>query len=175
MSLPKLFDKIAIDFEDFVLRGKFDYVELGMTRDQILQVLPRPELSDKLAIEHSTIWRYGELELFFDPASGRLTRIFSDYVSTLDGGETFDVSTWILSERLELSSFLDVLNQAQVDYQVTHSPALEASVVEISDSGVELSFSIEPGDVDARRRKLGAVWKAELSVARRLGQAARKR
>ena len=153
--------KITVDIQEFVLRGKFDFLELGMSRDDVLGVLPEPEASSDEPIHRALIWRYGEFELHFDPDSGKLVRIFCDYVPTLDGGQVFEISPWILRERLDFPQFLAVLNAAEIDYEVRHNVIMEASIVQVTESAVQLAFSVEHEGPDAGKRIFSALWKGD--------------
>lgn len=153
--------KIAVNLEEFVLRGKFDFLELGMSSDDVLATIPEPETSSDEPIHRALIWRYGQFELHFDPDSGKLVRIFCDYVPTLDGGEVFEISPWILRERLDLPQFLAVLNAAGIDYAVRHNAIIEASIVQVTESAVQLAFSVEHEGPDAGKKVFSALWKGD--------------
>jgi hypothetical protein len=55
----KLNHRIPISLYDFIRTGKFDYVKIGMTKEQLLQQFPDPE--DWSYEKIGTILQYGDM------------------------------------------------------------------------------------------------------------------
>ncbi len=136
----KINHPIKIDFKDFILEGKFDYIRPGQTKEWILQNFPAPDYYDGSSERFKdNIWLYGNIEFHFH--EGELVWIFSDYLDTLDGGPHLELDKWILEapSDLSLSKVIAILNDQGADYRVKPYPKL-FQVRLIVRSGMELSF-----------------------------------
>lgn len=134
--------KIKIDFLEFIKKSKFDYVKLGQTKEWILNNFPDPDyFSDEFLKPKCSIWTYGNIEFHFNKAN-ELFKIFSDYISELDGGENLDLDKWILEDysKLHLTYVLTQLNIQEIDYCKSSD---SFGVRLTTKSGVELGFAKE--------------------------------
>lgn len=98
----KLNHKIQIDLLEVFKSGKFEFIKPGQARGWILNNFPDPD--DYTAGETlltSDIWRYGNIEFHFH--EDRLIHIFTDYITSLDGGENIEIKKWILEESVPLT------------------------------------------------------------------------
>ncbi|SFT39745.1 hypothetical protein SAMN05216474_0332 [Lishizhenia tianjinensis] len=109
--------KITIDFEDFFRTGKFDYLQLGKTKEWVLNNFPDPDgmEDDKETIDRD-IWFYGNLELHFE--EDKLFLIYSDYITELSGGEQLELKKSFLEniDELKLIDILSQLNKLHIDF-----------------------------------------------------------
>ncbi len=115
----KLKSPITINFLDFFKRGKFDFIKLGQTKEWILNNFPDPDDYNTEFIKRKfAIWRYGNIEFHFND-SNELFLIYSDYISTLNGGKNLLLEKWILTDynKLKLSHVLAELNKESIDYK----------------------------------------------------------
>jgi hypothetical protein len=141
MQLPH---RITIDLLEFIKTGQFDHIRIGQTRQWILNNFADPDdFQDSPDIYNSPIWRFGNIEFHFN--KDELFLIHSDYIDTLDGGESLELKKWIFSEpqKLVLIYVLEQLNQERINFKVEHQASGELSVVNVTiiRSGVVLSFS----------------------------------
>ena len=112
--------KVNIDFREFVKTGKFGFLKLGESKTEIENQGFTPE--DWLkgeSKETSRIWRYGNVELHFEDGN-KLSGIFTDYVSEINGGKSISISNWwIISNGKTSPSLLTTiseLNSLNLDY-----------------------------------------------------------
>lgn len=140
----QLKQKITIDFEEFLTTGKFDFLQLGKTKEWVLNNFPDPDDFEQLKETYQNdVWCYGNIELHF--LNDRLFMIFSDYIDDLDGGNALTLEKWFLGNP-EKSKLLDViheLNKKGIDYRKYTNKVGDTTVnLELS-SGVKLSFILE--------------------------------
>ncbi|QHT67816.1 hypothetical protein GXP67_14805 [Rhodocytophaga rosea] len=151
--------RIPISLYEFIRTGKFDYVKIGMRKEQLLQQFPDPEDWGMGTNQNTAkIWRYGNFELHFQDQT--LTMIFNDYFPEIDGGEFLDIDGWILTEKQSLLSVQAALNQSCIAYQ-TSPGQFDLVIIKILQSGVELFFYLEErnSSVDPNLYVLGAMSK----------------
>lgn len=140
MKLPH---KIPINLLDFIKTGKFDYIKLGQTREWIFNNFPDPDwLTDNPDTYANPIWQYGNIEFHF--SDNQLSLIYSDYIDTLDGGDSLELDKWIFAEpqKLKLSYVMTQLNQQRISFTTKHKQQsnLTGTELTILDSGVTMGF-----------------------------------
>lgn len=141
----KLSHKIEISLLDFFKSAKFDYIKLGQNKAWILNNFPDPDdFSSDFLSTKSPIWCYGNIEFHFHE-DNTLFLIYSDYISTLDGGPNLALDKWLLEDytQLTLLNVQSKLNEAQINY---HTRIGEGTVRLLLKSGVELMFSNEEAE-----------------------------
>lgn len=134
-------EKIEVDLEAFIKTGQFDYVKLGMSREELVRILPFPDdYGTENQLERASIWRYGNFDFFFD-AFGALDKIFNDNLNDLDGGKTFHLKKWIFEnpENLTLEFVLNSFNTLNMDYE-KQSNSINQITIKVIRSGVKLVF-----------------------------------
>lgn len=146
--------------EFFLKTGKFDYLEIGQTKDWILNNFPDPEdwSSNSSGIMGADIWKYGHIELHF--SNDKLTTIFSDHfnfvsvnvdshkvefeeiTAILDGGKSLEIKPWIVDSELTIADAITTLLTENIDFNVETNPFnLDDHFINITlKSGVTLSF-----------------------------------
>ena len=134
--------KVDIDILDFVKTGKFGFLKLGESKDEIInQGFPPEDWLNGESKESSRIWRYGNIELHFDNGND-LSGIFTDYVSDIDCGESISISNWWIlpngKKRPDLLSTIKELNCLSLNYTKT---TFDVGYIELKlSNGVYFSF-----------------------------------
>ena len=137
---------MEVSFTEFVKTGFFGFLRLGMSKEEIeYQKFPPEYWLNGKTKETSVIWRYGNIELYFDEQN-KLNRIFTDYVSEIDGGELISITDyWILPNgeiRPTLSLTLEHLNTLKLSFTKT---VFEVGYIEIKLSN-GVYFLFDPPD-----------------------------
>ena len=138
----KITSPIDIDILTFFKTGKFDILKPGQTKEWILNNFPDPDeygMGDFLM--EAKIWFYGNIELHFDKAE--LFLICSEYVNQLEGGQSINLNTWILSglNTLTLQFVIEHLNNERIDFTKFNDKVLEDYVrIHLTDSQIQLTF-----------------------------------
>ncbi len=131
--------KIQINLLEFFKYGKFDYIELGNSKQWIINNFPNPDGFNKSFFQKKcSIWRYGNLEFHFD--GDVLYQIYSDYINQLNAGEHIQLDKWILAtpSKLTLLYVIEHLNNEKIEYKKVNF--LQTQVQLILQSGVILGF-----------------------------------
>jgi hypothetical protein len=110
--------KIPISLLDVLKSGRFDYLKIGMSKDEVMSVFPEPEDFNGKSLAKATIWRYGNFELHFT-SKNVLVGVFNDYVGSFNGGKYLEIDAWILNntEECKLLSIQQQLNEEGIDYE----------------------------------------------------------
>jgi len=147
----KLNDPVPVKMRDFVLNGIFDCIELGQTKEWILNNFPDPDDWDgNLGWE---IWRYGLFEFHF--TGNILDAIFCDSFYefatgewSLNAGPSIVVEPWVFADpsKMGLVDVIRTLIRESADFSVNNKLSLGYVAVNIRRSGVELGFA--PSDED---------------------------
>ena len=112
-------EKFELDISQFVLTGNFCNIDFGVTKDKLISIGLTPDdwLNEK-TIETSGLWRFGNVEFYFDEKN-KLTSIFSDYVSKkLDCGQKIEIiNYWLLKRRkITLQKAIEELLSLKLDF-----------------------------------------------------------
>lgn len=140
---------IDIDLLTFIRTGKFDCIKLGQTKEWIINNFPDPDELYKNNYK-SPIWLYGNIEFhFYDDQT--LFLIYSDYIDTLNGGQSLRLHKWIFDEpeKLTLENVTRHLTKERIAYKLeygTFSNGFTTAAVEVAASQVKLSFSLPESD-----------------------------
>jgi hypothetical protein len=96
--------KIKLNLKDLVEKGDFGKIELGTSKNELLELGLKPEnWFSNNSMEDSSCWIYGNFEFYFD-SNRRLESIFSDYVTQrLDGGKKIKITDWWLFDKKKIS------------------------------------------------------------------------
>lgn len=135
----KLNQPIDIDLKLFFLKGEFDCIKPGQTKEWILNNFADPDSNWDNEYGQS-IWTYNSLEFHFD--KDQLYLIWCDGLSHLTPCHQLNYTKWFLDDDspLTLSYVLHILNVEAVNYKVKHNIALHIVQVKIIDSNVTLHF-----------------------------------
>jgi hypothetical protein len=161
----KLKSPIEIDLFEFIKSGKFDYIELGQTKEWIEANFCEP---DDIGCG-GKIWAYGSIELHFD--NSELFMIFTDnfnavatdrWVSQkIGGGENLNLRKWIFEQphKLNLIYVVKSLLTNDINFSITHKKQLNAIELAVTQSGVKLRFeAIDGRESDPKKYKCTALW-----------------
>lgn len=143
--------KIEIDMFEFLKTGKFDYIELGQTKDWILNNFPNPDYRSKEGQfdKGVDIWLYGKVEFYF--SEGKLYQIFSDHFQNdyyqgkkFNMGDDIIVKPWIFKhpKKLTLDYVIRKFIKVGIDFE---KQTTSHSIDLILKSGVKLIFQ-NPSD-----------------------------
>ena len=146
---------IEIDLFSFIKNGTFGNIEIGMSKEEILQIFPAPDdWMHGLSMSHSPIWRYGNFELHFE--NQRLIFIFNDYVDEISLGDQLKIKKWLFkNQNIYLKDILNEFVRQNILYARTDSKNYIELVVR--NSNVSLKFSNEENN------KLTSITKNNLS------------
>jgi len=139
----KLKEKIIIDFKEFLSTGKFDFLKHGKTKEWLINNFPDPdEYDDSPEIYKDDIWFYGNIELHFHKEELQL--VFSDYINTLDGGESLELKKWFFGNEKTptLIEVISELNKEDIDFAKATRDSDGMIEIKLA-SGVKLSFILE--------------------------------
>jgi hypothetical protein len=134
---------IQVELLEFLRTGDFGGITLGMTRQQIIDLLGIPPnwmiTKRRKRFEISPIWRYGSMEFYFAENSGAFHMIFTDHFP-LEGSETLSIiDPWLLRGGLTFDEALTLLIPTGLPYQI--APELHTGVTYLTfASGVKISF-----------------------------------
>ncbi len=137
----KFNNKIKVSIKEFFLYGKFDFIELGQSKEWILNNFPNPDdFGSGNTIQKAKVWRYGNLEFHFE--KDRLNMIFSDYIDNLSIGNNLILEKWILKKpsKLFLKNVINKLNKQKMDFSICHIKTLNYVELFLHKSKVTLTF-----------------------------------
>ena len=136
----KLNFPIEISMEDFVKKGKFDCIQIGQSKEWIINNFPDPDYGYSMSYK-DTIWCYGSFQFFF--AKNQLASIFCENLA-LDVPESLKIDKWIFNLPVTLLKFIEILNNDYVDFNLEHhnpKHGLSSRVtITIASSKVKLDF-----------------------------------
>jgi len=84
---------VVVDLYDFIIKGAFDCIKIGQTKEWILNNFPDPDDVENgfHMTKKGSIWTYGNIEFHF--SDNILFLIFCDNFSTFDEG--CDAKSWV--------------------------------------------------------------------------------
>jgi hypothetical protein len=137
---------LELDLREFILTGKFGFISLGLSKEELEnQHFPPEGWQNGQTKETSNIWRYGNFELHFE--NGNLIRIFNDYLNELDGGQSIKITDyWLL--KLKPPTILETMqNLNQLDINFARTSNLLKQVLITTEQGIKLIFEEENGEL----------------------------
>jgi hypothetical protein len=150
---------IIISLKDFVLNGNFGPVKIGMTRDEVVNLLGKPEGEAKFGSGYGGL-QYARYEFFYDKKNkGRIYAMQNDNLAIFPNLKTkrvnnkyaicfsndhFTIDIWFLKKGwyLTYKDVVQILKKEKIDYEV-----IERHGVPIFKfaSGVEMDFDDDSG------------------------------
>ena len=127
-------------FLDLARTGKLSPIHLGTSRaegEQCLGRAPSWALADHADV--ATIWRYGDIELYFDDED-RVYMLFSDHNDLCDGGATWNIEPWIIRAGLSQDAFETELKSRKIGYRSVRPAYDPDQVVLITTAGAVYAF-----------------------------------
>lgn len=126
--------------KEFIRTGRLGTVDLGISRDMVLQRLGNPDDCSVKLLQKSrkpSIYKYGGVELYFSEHNDTVEMIFIDDFNR----ETPSIDCWIVDDSLSIKEAEKELNRQGISYRKERSRRLEDSVYLISESGVYMQFA----------------------------------
>ena len=151
---------VSISLKDFAVTGAFGPVTLGYVREALEVALGEPEATGGESRKHRrpNIWKYGDVEFFFDRVGGELDMIHIDRFNgsggTPEGWGGLQLDPWVIRAGLAREVFIHAVEDAGCDYTVRFEPQFNQAVVVLR-SGVEVGFVCEP---DEFSDAVGLAW-----------------
>jgi hypothetical protein len=138
--------------KDFIQIGSFGLIELGTNRSAVEQHLGLPDdwLADARNCQTSNIWRYGDIEFYFQ--QDELYMIFADAFSILSGGSKIELDAWVINGDITCAEAERVLLAADIVYRKEDLPYNEGVRLTTS-SGTSLHFYGENALIHSLYRK----------------------
>ena len=104
--------------EDFIKNGKFDYIQIGQSKEWILNNFPDPDGYFSMSYKDS-IWKYGTIEFHF--SENQLFMIFCEQLSLPDENG-IKINKWIFDRRpLTMLECIRILNDERLSFSLNHS------------------------------------------------------
>lgn len=130
---------ISVSLRTFLETGKLGPLHLGMSRQQILEVVGQPDDWNTNFAPRAAIWKYGSMELYFLKGGETLYMIFCDNLNELTGGTHFQLDPWLFSPDLTLATAVSALQTEALPFTQSIEPKSGIYTVQLA-SGVELQF-----------------------------------
>ena len=102
--------------EDFVKKGKFDCIQIGQSKEWIINNFPDPDYGYSMSYK-DTIWCYGPFQFFF--AKNQLASIFCEKLA-LDVPASLNINKWVFNLPVSLLKFIEILNSDYIGFMLTH-------------------------------------------------------
>jgi hypothetical protein len=109
---------IEVDILDFFRTGSFGAVGFGMSRAGLKQLLgPADDIGVTSRKErYPTIFKYGDIEFYINPAQDRLYGIQSDYFTILQGNARLQLQMHGIDSTTTLSQMKEILQSASITF-----------------------------------------------------------
>ena len=153
--------KITVNLTEFITKGKFGFIDLGMSKSELISQLFAPEdwgIGDNQ--DNARIWRNGNFELHFDDQQ-KVIVIHNDYLTEIDGGKyIFIEDYWLLGKTFPtLLEVMENLNALYVDFKKIANRQVGLIYLEL-DNFITLYFDNDHGqDANENHFKLGSAEK----------------
>jgi hypothetical protein len=148
----ELLRRVIVSFRVFFSSGVFGPVDLGAGVADLESAFGAPEATGGESRKHRnpTIWKYGDVEFFFNRTSRLLDLIHVDRFTGPSGAPAgfggLRVDPWIVRAGLPRQAFCTALVETGIGYVSGRVPRLPQQIVSL-DSGVELCFFDEPDPI----------------------------
>jgi hypothetical protein len=89
-----------VNLKEFLRTGVFGEIKIGMTSDQILEILGSPDtVFTRRKNPRPTGFEYGDVEFYFvSSKDNRLCSIYLDHLNIPKGSQLLNLDAWILRE-----------------------------------------------------------------------------
>jgi len=154
---------IKINLKDFFLKGQFDIIKVGQTKEWILNTFIEPDDDSDMGNDFSII-RYGWIELHFD--RDKLFLIWCDSLPDIKNSNLIKYDKWILTRLSEMTfeETQKTLNLESVNYLVKFDTESKNVIIKIKYSGINLWFNPETEKLnkDFNKYQLFAFGKSDI-------------
>ena len=130
---------IQINLRDFFLKGQFDSVKIGQTKDYIINNFAQPDDDSDMGY-NMRIFSYGCIEFHFE--FDVLFLIWCDNLTYLKNTKSIKFDKWIIKDlaKMTLPNVLKILNSEKSNYSVKFDEKLKNAIIKIKPSNVNLWF-----------------------------------
>ena len=137
--------KIAVSMLAFLRTGEFGPIKLGISRAELQDCLGEPENwgPSPRAKHNADIWKYGDIEFYFNDSSSTLWMIFFDDAGPFRGGKAIKLDPWIFHGGLLAADALKSFTAAALLYERIHETLDDDTERYRVGAGVELIFADE--------------------------------
>jgi hypothetical protein len=131
----------TVSLETFVRASRFGAVELGMSREQLQDLIGPPEALGCSSRKHRRprCWRYGDVELHFATGQGTLWLIYLENFSIPRGAGGLSIEPWIIRGGMPRPTLEGRLEAEDIPFEPMVSAAENTSALRVG-AGVELLF-----------------------------------
>ena len=142
---------VVVSLHDFLRSGNFGPIYLGMSRGAVLDALGKPD--DFSVIESQpdlpAIFKYGDIEFYFDYDDDNLIYLRADSFDLLNGGNALQFNPWFLRLGTPLREVEEQLTATGIEYQRIALLGVPPDTMTVeTTSGVELGFGPLPDDAE---------------------------
>ena len=111
----------SISLKSFLRTGAFGSIKFGLERNEVAEILGEPDAVGGALRKYreSGVWKYGDVELFFDLQTGRLCLIVMNFwePNVPRGGLAINLDPWIIIGGLQLSNLVTALDAEGIPYE----------------------------------------------------------
>jgi len=133
---------LIADLEEFARSGQLGPLAIGLSRNQVFALLGAPAdwLKEK-PVNESAIWKYGDLELYFE--GDHLHMIHFDSFEVPVAGGVLQLSPWVLCRGLPLEDLEKALRRATIPFTSTPDRWNPGCMRVVTSAGVSFLIQIE--------------------------------
>lgn len=138
---------VRTSLKDFLTSGHLGAITLGMTQEEVRDVLGEPEAMSLPDLEPAVIWKYGSLEVTFFPEEG-LHLIAFKLNDVLRLPRTLTVLGYMPTPRTSLQEFRDYLHTNGIDCHLYPALTFDWQVGLIVGIGATVVFGLDPDRIE---------------------------
>lgn len=133
---------IAVSLRDFLRTGTFGPVQLGLSREQVQQRIGLPDATGGTSRKYRipAVWKYGDIELYYERGADRLIGIYMDDFETLSGGTSIDLDAWLVQGGWPLEEARQALVEAELGFSEQPWNGEPEGTLLVTVAGVHLGF-----------------------------------
>jgi hypothetical protein len=113
----------AASLKHFLRTRELGGIRLGMREDEVAAILGTPDAVGGTSRKYlkPSLWKYGDVELFFDRQTRRLGLIVINFwgPKVPSGGNAIHLDPWVIRGGLTLSRLIPSLDQEGIEYHET--------------------------------------------------------
>src|SRR5262245_58620647 len=111
----------TISLKNFFRTGEFGNLHFGLKEEEVLSLLGKPDAfgSTSRKYRKPSVWKYGDVELFFDRETRRLWLIVINFWEPTipSGGTGIKLDPWIIKGGLTQLELINRLDQEAIQYK----------------------------------------------------------
>ena len=133
---------IAISLQSFLTTGVLGPVHLGMTRDQVRQLLGVPDQEGGTSRKYRipVILRYGDLEFLYRPGEDSLHNIYMKIPHEPSGGHAINLDPWLLTRGLSIEAAEGAFREGGITFKRSTPPNDVTLTLLTTAAGVDVAF-----------------------------------